>query len=132
MKDHYDAIRAAGGEVLAVSFTRPERVAAYLERYPLPFPAVSDPERAAYRAFALGRTGWGAFFRPSVLLGYFRLMFRGWLPKQPGEGEDVLQLGGDFVIDRQGRLVYAYPSEGPTDRPRVEEVVAAMRRAAGT
>ena len=29
-----------------VSFTKPERVAAYLERYPLPFPVVSDPERS--------------------------------------------------------------------------------------
>ena len=46
-------------------------------------------------------------------------MLRGYAPKMPYKGEDVMQLGGDFVIDRSRRVVFAYPSGTPTDRPRV-------------
>jgi peroxiredoxin len=130
VRDHYDAIRRLGAEVLVVSFTGPARVAAYLGRYPLPFPVVADPSRAAYRAFALGRTTWGAFFRGGVLGRYLRLIFRGWLPRG-SEGEDVLQLGGDFVLDDGGRLVYAHRSAEPTDRPATAELLRALRSASG-
>jgi hypothetical protein len=67
--------------------------------------------------------------RPRVLLGYLRLVWRGWRPRRAREGEDVLQLGGDFVLDGQGRLVFAYRSIEPTDRPSVEMLVQALRGA---
>lgn len=130
MQEQYETLRAAGGEVLAVSFTPPERVAAYLARHPLPFPALSDPSLAVYRAFGLGRTSWRALLRPGVVLGFLKLLLRGGRLEKPGEGEDVLQLGGDFVLDPQRRLVYAYRSRTPTDRPPVHELVQAVRDAA--
>jgi hypothetical protein len=44
-------------------------------------------------------------------------LIRGWLPGKPNEAEDLLQLGGDFVLDGQGRLVYApAPPSRPTGR----------------
>ena len=129
MRDQYDAVRRLG-EVLVVSFAGPPRVAAYLERYPLPFPVAADPTLAAYRAFSLGRTSWATFFRGGVLGRYLGLIFRGWLP-WASAGEDVLQLGGDFVLDGAGRLVYAHASAEPTDRPPVAELLAALRAAAG-
>jgi len=43
--------------------------------------------------------------------------------------EDTLQLGGDFVVGRDGRLVYVYRSKGPADRPPVDDLIAAARRA---
>jgi hypothetical protein len=128
---HYDDLRAAGGEVLVVSFTKPERVAAYLERYPLPLAVVSDPERAAYKAFALERTSWGSFFRLGVLSRYLLLMFRGWRPRGAEKGDDVLQLGGDFVVGRDNRLTYAYRSREPTDRPTARDLLEVIRAAGG-
>jgi hypothetical protein len=125
----YGAIRALGGEVLVVSFSGPDRVAAYLKRYPLPFPAVSDPERRAYQAFALERTSWGRLVRPRVLARYLKLMLRGWLPWKSEKGADVLQLGGDFVLDDHRRLVYGYRSEAPTDRPQARALLEAVRAA---
>ncbi len=127
MRGRYDELRHLGAEVLAVSFTRPERVAAYLERHPLPFPALCDPERTAYRDFGLGQTSWREMLRPGVLAGYLRLVLRGWIPEKSGPGEDVLQLGGDFVLDGRRRLVYAYRSKGPADRPPADDLVRAVR-----
>jgi peroxiredoxin len=126
---HHGEIRALGGEVVAVSFTPPQRVATYLRVHPLPFPAVSDPERAAYRAFSLERTSWASFLRLQVIARYLKLIFLGWMPKAAPKGEDVLQLGGDVVIDAGGRLAYAYRSRVPTDRPSARALLEAVRRA---
>lgn len=122
----YPEIRKLGGEVLAVSFAKPERVRAYLERDPLPFPVVSDPEMTVYRAFALGRTRLRSFLRPTVVWRYLKLMFQGWKPNKPGEGDDVLQLGGDFVLDGRQRLVYAHPSKDGADRPAATELLNSL------
>jgi hypothetical protein len=89
---------------------RPELLAVFLREQPLPFPAVADPGRVAYRAFGLARTSWATMLRPGVILRYLRLIFRGWRLQLVREGEDILQLGGDFVLDQDGRLTYAYRS----------------------
>jgi peroxiredoxin len=123
------AFRRLGAEVLVVSQARPERVAAFLREQPLPFPVAADPDRVAYRAFGLERTSWAAVLRPGVVLRYLRFLFRGWRPRPVGPGEDVLQLGGDFVLDGQGRLAYAYRSAEPTDRPTLEALLQAVRQA---
>ncbi len=120
-------IKALGGEVLVISFAQPKTLAAHLALAPQPFPVVADPERKAYTAFTLGRTRLLSFFRPDVVWHYLSLIFRGWLPKKPGEDGDVWQLGGDFVIDREGRLVYAHPSKDAADRPGNAELLTALR-----
>jgi peroxiredoxin len=129
VRRRYDEFRRLGAEVLVVSQARPDLLAVFLRDDPLPFPALADPTRAAYRAFGLERTSWAAMLRPGVALRYLRLIFRGWRPRSAHGGEDVLQLGGDFVLDRQGRLTYAFRSDEPTDRPSVEELLRAVREA---
>jgi peroxiredoxin len=126
----YPDIRASGGEVIAVSFTKPERLAAVLRIKPLSFPALSDPGVESYHAFGLGRTTWLDILRPGVLLRFGKMMLHGWMPKQPNKGEDVLQLGGDFILDRQRRIAYVYRSLEPTDRPSGPALLEAVRRAA--
>lgn len=127
MQKIHDDIKALGGEVLVVSFAQPQTLAAHLAIAPQPFPVVADPERKAYTAFTLGKTRLLSFFRPDVVWHYLRLIFRGWMPKRPKDDADVWQLGGDFVIDRTGRLVYAHPSGDAADRPSNEELLKAMR-----
>lgn len=115
--------------MLVVSQARPEVLAMYERRQTWSVTLVCDPGRAAYRAFGLERTSWGTFFRPRVLLGYFRGMLKGQGVKMPYEGEDVLQLGGDFLLDKLGRVVFAYPSADPTDRPSVADILTAVQSA---
>jgi peroxiredoxin len=127
VQKRYADIQQAGGEVLVVSFTPPSRVAAYLAKYPQPFPVVSDPELTAYKKFGLERTSVRKILSPGVLVRFIKLIFRGWLPHKPGEGEDVLQLGGDFILDVSGSVRYAHPSTDPSDRPPVQELVDTIR-----
>lgn len=99
----------------------------FLDRNPQPFPVVGDPERAAYQMFGLERTSWWTFFRPRVLWGYIRLMLRGVRVRTPYAGEDVRQLGGDFLLDRSGRTVWSFTSTDPTRRPSVPDILHAIR-----
>jgi peroxiredoxin len=130
VKRDYDEIRRLGGEALLVTQARPEFLAMFLREQPLPFPAVADPSRAVYRAFGLTRTSWAAMLHPKLWLRYWRLMFRGQRLRRPYEGEDVRQLAGDFVLDANGRLAYAYRSADPTDRPAVQELLRAVTASA--
>src|SRR5262249_18847740 len=132
VKEHYAEFQQMGSEVLAISFAPPALVAAYLAETPLPFPVLSDPSRASYQVFGLGQTTWGAMMRPVVLAGYLRLMFQGWWPRKPNKEEDIFQLGGDFVLDAQRRVVYAHRSAEPTDRPAMGELLEAVRLAASS
>lgn len=121
-----DELAAAGCSVLVVAQAKPEVLALYLSRHSWRVPIVSDPERLAYNAFGLERTRWLTFFHPKVLWGYFRGMLRGVGVKRPYAGEDVLQLGGDFLLDKLARVVFAYPSANPTDRPSVGAIHIAI------
>lgn len=130
MKDRHAEFQQLGSDVLAVSFSPPERVARYLDESPMPFPVASDPSRAGYQAFGLERTTWGGILRPGVVGRYLGLILRGWLPHKTARNEDVLQLGGDFILNRRRRLVFARRSAEPTDRPSVNELLQAIRVAA--
>jgi hypothetical protein len=124
-------IRAAGGDVIAVTQSRPEVLAAHLRHEPRPFPTVCDPDRAIYRYFGLERGGWGMFFTPRALRSYVRLIASGWRPRAPKPGEDVFQRGGDFVLDANRRLIYAHRSTDPGDRPPAAVLVERIQAAAG-
>jgi peroxiredoxin len=118
-------LRAAGVSVLVVCQAERPVLATFLRSHPQPVPVVCDPDRAGYRAFGLERTSWLSFFRPSVVGRYLRLIARGGKVRKPYPGEDVLQLGGDFLLDRSGRVAFACPSRTATDRPGVDAVLAA-------
>jgi peroxiredoxin len=121
-----DEFAARGCSVLVVSQAKPEFLAHYLTRRTYGVAFASDPERVAYHAFGLERTPFRTFLRPRVLLGYFAGMFRGYAPRKPYQGEDVLQLGGDFILGAAGRIEFAYRSRDPADRPAVSRLLAAL------
>lgn len=112
--------------VALVTFTKPGRLVDYLHARPLPYPALIDDDRTTYRRYglvrgSLGRVwGWRALRRYAGILrsdGFGRLH----LPS-----EDTQQLGGDFVIDREGNLAFGYWGAGPDDRPGIDRLVAAV------
>jgi hypothetical protein len=117
-----------------VTFTRQRNLRGYRGRFGLPYTVLADESRDVNRAYRLGRgpsgagaSGAGASRAPrhcaptgascAAALGS---------AARPGTR---LQLGGDFVVGRHGRLVYVYRSTGPADRPPVDDLVAAVRGA---
>jgi len=112
--------------VVVVAFSAPDYVAAYQRERLAPLVVLIDEERVAYRAYRLGRgtvwTVWG----PKVWRAYLRLIRQGRRFQRPTE--DTLQLGGDFVVGRDGQMAYSFRSSDPDDRPTVDDLIAAVRR----
>ena len=90
---------------------------------------LADPKRIAYQAFALKRLSWFRVFSPSTLRLYFRLLLEGKKLQSYGK-DDYYQAGGDFLIDREGNILFAHRSQDPADRPPIEKLVEAIDRTA--
>src|SRR4051812_25082325 len=118
-------LRERSVQVVVVTFTPPAKIAAFLARRPQPLPIVSDPGREAYRAFGLKRTNVFAFFKPRVLGKFLRQIWHGGRVQRPVDN-DVLQLGGDFLFDADGKLVWSWRSQDATDRPTPSDIRGAV------
>ena len=111
--------------MLAVAFDEPARVrAGLLSGVDDPWPVLIDRRREAYRSWGLGRASRLKLARLDWVRGYARMVLRGDRLARPGE--DVLQLGGDFVIGRDGTIVLAHPQRDFDDRPPAAVLVRTL------
>jgi hypothetical protein len=124
----------ADTEVALITFTDSDGLARYLAANEPPFPVLLDGDRVSYRAYGLGRGSVARVWGPAAARRYLQIFrsdglrgLTGWRPPT----EDSLQLGGDFVVDGQGRLIYGHWGAGPDDRPDVDELIAAAAAAGG-
>lgn len=130
VRQRWDRWEAAGAAAVFVVFDDPELLRrtmfADMDVAALPFDVAVDRERTSYRAWGLRRARRREIWLdPAVYRTYWRLLRAGGRLR-PG-GSDTLQLGGDFVLDRAGRLAYIRPQERD-DRPPVAELLAVARR----
>ena len=124
-----DDIRKLGAEVVLVAYHDPELLTAkMLHSLDLPYVLLLDRERAAYARWGLGQPDFTALLRPGLYWASLRVLLSGepWLGSVP----DQRQLGGDFVIDRNGTLVFANRMKGLHDRAKVPDLLAAMEERA--
>ena len=82
-----------------------------------------DPERHLYSALGLRRSlteAWSI----SKLVFYAEQKRAG---RRMFEEDDPNQIGGDFILDEQGRLALIHRSKIWTDRPPVEELLSCVK-----
>jgi len=116
------------GRVVVISFASRDHVKRFAERLNHPYLWLADPARQSYKRLGLERRGLMAIAPPRAVWGYIRFFLRGksWRPEQL----DLAQMGGDFVFDGNGNLTLEYVSTRSDDRPSIEAVMSAFRRAA--
>ncbi len=108
--------------VTALTFEAPEFAERYVEETGWPWTMLVDRDRKAYQDYGLVRGSKWAVLGPQLWPGYLKLIFsRAARVEKPHD--DVYQLGGDFVIDREGRIVLAHRSRNPLDRPSMQELL---------
>jgi hypothetical protein len=113
--------------VALITFTRQRNLRGFRHRLGLAYPVVTDESRASYRAYGLTRGPWWRIWGLRTLRAYGPLLGSGGRLRRPTE--DTLQLGGDFIVDSNGVLVYGYRSARPDDRPPVDELITTVRAA---
>ena len=127
MAEHRDALP---GRIVVVSFTAPRMLGRFEDELRLGLEMFADPERALYEALGFGRGSVRrVWLHPRVWMRYARLLAAG-ARLRAAEG-DTLQLGGDAVVDAEGRLTWIHRSTGPEDRPpvtRLRRELVSVRR----
>jgi hypothetical protein len=114
------------GRIAVVTFAAPELLAVFEPELALGLPMFADRDRELYAALGFGRGSLArVWLDPRVWARYARLLAAGQRLRRTQE--DTLQLGGDAVVDAEGRLAWIHRSRGPEDRP----TIAALRRALG-
>jgi peroxiredoxin len=89
------------------------------------FDVLLDRDRSVYKAYGLERSYWR-----SRNIKTRWVYIKAWLSGQKvhdSYGDDTSQLGGDFIVDRSGILRLVYPSQDPTDRPPVDDLINMLR-----
>jgi len=115
-------------EVLLLTFSSEAQAWNWREESQIGFRLLRDTNRQVYRAYGL-ESSLLRSWQPKVWIKYARLMLGGrtWRGIQGASG----QLGGDFIVDRQGVVRLAYRSRDPTDRPPVTGLLVELGRIAG-
>jgi hypothetical protein len=125
VKSEFDRREVA---IVVISFAQPEQLLPYQKHHQWPFVMLADPKRSAYQAFGLKRLSLLRVFSPSTMRLYFRLLREGKKLQSYGK-DDYYQAGGDFLIDREGSILFAHRSQDPADRPTPGRLLQAIDRA---
>ncbi len=121
---HGDELNRLNAEVLVIGFGTIPRARAWLRETCDLFPLLLDPEREVYRMYGL-QESWLRSWNWRTIRLYARLLLSG--RKWRGIQGKSTQLGGDFIVDRDGVLRLVYPSREAADRPPVAELLALLR-----
>jgi peroxiredoxin len=124
----HEEITALGGDAVAVFQYRAEPTFHFCRKRGVPFDCLGDPEREAYHAVGLERSGPLEYLGPRAALGWLKAASHGNFGGLP-QG-DVAQRPGTFVVAQDGRVVLAHYNRNSADNPSNDELLAAVRRAA--
>lgn len=125
MLQRQDRIAAAGAGVVLVVHDEPDRVRiGLLDGLDVPYPVVVDLDRVSYRAWGLQRASLARIYLSAAVWRSYAQLLRDGERLRPA-GRDTLQLGGDFVVNRSGRVVYSRAQQAD-DRPPVAVLLAAL------
>ncbi|MFO7583711.1 MAG: AhpC/TSA family protein [Anaerolineales bacterium] len=111
--------------VFVISFGTLPAVQAWMKETCTTFTVLLDRERTVYTAYGLERSRLRSL-SPRTLWLYAKNHLRG-RQMHSSHGDDTSQLGGDFIVDRNGILRLAYPSHDPVDRPPVGELLKVLQ-----
>ena len=119
-----DKLERLHTQTVVISFSDEFWAQGWLEDTQSPFPLLLDPEREVYKAYGLQRSVWRSW-SPRTLWYYYKKKKAG-VKLHEIQG-DPNQLGGDFIVDREGIVRLNYLSRNPTDRPAVERLLNVLR-----
>ncbi|GAB4495920.1 MAG: hypothetical protein OHK0010_33370 [Anaerolineales bacterium] len=111
--------------VFIISFGTFPGIQQWMQEVCSSFTVLLDRERNVYNAYGLERSRLRSW-HPRVVWIYIKRWFaRGEF--YDSHGDDTSQLGGDFIVDRNGILRLVYPSHDPVDRPPVDELLKVLK-----
>lgn len=129
-----DELARLDAHVLTVCFSPTRSLAAsWMSETGSPFDMLMDAGEGGnaghmYAAFGFPRSIAGTWSRDAIVAYADHVRSGGEM--HGSHGQDVLQMGGDVVLDARGRVVAVYYSSSSTDRPSVEWLLDQAQEAA--
>ena len=122
-----EELKQLGCQVLAVAKMLRETALEYQSKNALTNVAfLLDPDRKLYRQFGLRRSvvkTWKA----AMLMTHTHRAVAKLPPALAGKGDDMNVMGGDFILDSSGTLVYSYICKVPRDRPEIADLLEVIK-----
>lgn len=113
-------------KIIIISFGTFPAVTQWLNETCSNFTVLIDKERTVYKAYKLQKSFWRSR-NLKTRWYYFKAMLQG-KKTFDSHGDDTSQLGGDFIVDKNGIIQFSYPSHDPTDRPSIDELLNVLAR----
>ncbi len=115
-------IEANGLQPVMITQGVPRQAKTFCSRHAPGVLCLSDAERISYRAYGLERASlWQTFLSPRVWRSNLQLRRqKGWRTELPPKGQDAMQLGGIFVVGRDGRIHLPYYYDDIADHPPID------------
>lgn len=123
---HRDDFARIGASVVMIAYHDPEQVMTNLVReLELPYTLLLDPSRQTYRRWGLEQATWRNALSPGLYVAAIRMKLSG-VKEMPAIPGPPTQMGGDFVIDREGRLTFVKYMKSFHDRAKVPVLLSAL------
>ena len=120
-------LAAQSCRVVVVSFSDVAHVQKWRRDTGFPFDVLADPERGLYKALDLPRRV-APVWCTKVLLYYGEQKLAGRYLPPTVDGDDLLQMGGDFLLDSAGKVMLIHRSlKSSKDRPSVQQILECLR-----
>lgn len=118
--------KRAGAAIALIGLGSPERAGWFCDERRLNgFACLADPDKAAHRAYGLGRGSLRQVLGPQQYIQWMRARLlpeiRHGLPR-----EDIMQMPGTFVIDTGGIVRYVHRNRDASDNPSNEEILGVL------
>ena len=95
--------------------------------YDLPFTLLIDRDMAFYRSFGLRREV-KLIWNLEIFTFYAAKVVEGRKDNNiPYDGDDLTVMGGDFIVKRNGEVVFAHVQKGQFDRPPVLQLLQCLK-----
>lgn len=120
-------LEAQSLRVLVVSYGSLEGATFWLEQTGFEFDMLLDTERTVYKMFGLG-SSMSKVMKFKLMFHYSEIMaMNRTLPEMPPQFiEDLFQMGGDFVLEQDGKVIFSYRCKSPVDRPSATQILATV------
>jgi peroxiredoxin len=126
LKDEYDKIEAAGGKVLVVLQSDPDKLSNELDKDYYPFEIICDPSQKLYKQLEImPANSQEEMIGPGSMEKLGRVQTSG-LTHGDYEGNE-LQLPAAFVVDKSLYVTYAHYAANITDMPDVDKIVQLLK-----
>ncbi|XP_063355847.1 prostamide/prostaglandin F synthase-like isoform X2 [Pelmatolapia mariae] len=127
LQKNQSSLDAHSVQVVVISFGCQEGASHWVQQTGCQYDMLLDPSRKMYSAFGLGASLKKVLNFSNMLIYSEYVANDMEFPRElPWIQDDMFQLGGNFVLDEHGRVLFSHRCQSPIDRPSVEDILSAQ------